>query len=135
MSARMTVAEFLEWPEDPTGALWQLVDGELTMRAPASDVHNTLLGNLSRLIGNHLDQTRPECRVVPAAGIRPWVRRDYNVRIPESGGDLVECVDLLHDPHGAGDPGPTYRRAGGRTVAPDRRRGMARAVQPGGVDG
>ena len=35
---RMTVAEFLEWePDDRSGALWQLRDGEPEMMAPASD--------------------------------------------------------------------------------------------------
>ena len=36
MPPRMTVAEFLEWePEDRSGALWQLRDGEPEMMAPA----------------------------------------------------------------------------------------------------
>jgi hypothetical protein len=33
---RMTVGEFLEWePDDRSGALWQLRDGEPEMMAPA----------------------------------------------------------------------------------------------------
>jgi Uma2 family endonuclease len=94
--ARMTVAEFLQWPEDPTGALWQLVDGEPTMMAPASDGHNTVLGNLTILLGNHVQRTRPSCRVVPNTGIRPRVRRDHNVRIPDL---TVTCAPMRHGVH------------------------------------
>ena len=38
MPPHMTVAEFLEWePDERSGALWQLRDGEPEMMAPASD--------------------------------------------------------------------------------------------------
>ncbi len=99
--SRMTVHEFLEWPDDPTGALWQLVDGEPTMMAPASDMHNTIQGNLGTLLDIHLQQARPGCRVVPAAGIRPYVRRDYNVRIPDL---AVTCTPARRGVHLTPDP-------------------------------
>ena len=99
--SRMTVSEFLDWPEDPTGALWQLVDGELTMMAPASDAHNTIAGNLGIILGVHLQRTRPGCRVVPAAGIRPYVRRDHNVRIPDL---AVTCTPARRGVHLTPDP-------------------------------
>jgi len=52
----MTVAEFLEWePDDRSGALWQLLDGEPEMMAPASDRHGSIQSRLGQLIGVHLD--------------------------------------------------------------------------------
>lgn len=81
--SRMTVEEFLEAPEDPTGAGWQLVEGEPTMMAPASTIHGTIQANLAYLLIGHLRRTRPGCRVVTAPGIVPRVRRDSNVRIPD----------------------------------------------------
>ncbi len=86
--ARMTVAEFLDWPDDPTGAVWQLVDGEPVMMAPSSDIHGTIQTNLASLLRVHLRATRPGCRVVTGAGIRPSVRPDHNVRIPDL---IVTC--------------------------------------------
>jgi Uma2 family endonuclease len=50
----MTVAEFLAWPGDDTGARFELVDGELRAMAPASGTHGTLQSNFVRLLGNHL---------------------------------------------------------------------------------
>jgi Uma2 family endonuclease len=97
----MTVAEFLQWPEDPTGALWQLVDGEPVMMAPASDGHNTILQNLATLLDVHLRSALPTCRVVPNTGIRPRVRRDHNVRIPDI---TVTCAPVRHDVHLTPDP-------------------------------
>lgn len=99
--SRMTVSEFLDWPEDPTGARWQLVDGEPTLMAPASDVHGTIQSALAILLGNHLRQARPGCRVVTNPGIRPRVRRDYNVRIPDL---AVTCVRARPGTHLMPDP-------------------------------
>lgn len=99
--SRMTVTEFLDWPEDPTGALWQLVDGEPTLMAPASDLHNGIQNNLGFLLEQHLRRARPHCRVVPAAGIRPWVRPDYNIRIPDL---AVTCTLARPGVHLTPDP-------------------------------
>ncbi len=99
--SRMTVNEFLDWPEDPTGALWQLVDGEPVMMAPASDVHGTIQSNLGIILGIHLRQARPGCRVVTNPGIRPRVRRDHNVRIPDL---AVTCVPARRGTHLTPEP-------------------------------
>ena len=83
---RMTVAEFLDWnPEDGTGALWQLRDGEPEMMAPASDAHGSIQGELHRLIENHLVVRGKRCRSVVTPGVIPRVRSDRNLLIPDLG--------------------------------------------------
>jgi Uma2 family endonuclease len=37
----------------------------------------------ARLIGNHLVEVRPACRLVTEAGIQPKVRANLNVRVPD----------------------------------------------------
>lgn len=82
----MTVAEFLDWnPEDGTGALWQLRDGEPMMMAPASDRHGTIQAQLAYLLLSHLLQNRPGCRVVTNPGVLPRVNADRNFLIPDIG--------------------------------------------------
>jgi Uma2 family endonuclease len=83
---RMTVAEFLDWnPEDGTGALWQLRDGEPEMMAPASDAHGSIQGELYRLIENHLVARESRCRSVVTPGVVPRVRSDRNMLVPDIG--------------------------------------------------
>ena len=79
----MTTAELIDWPEDPTGQLWQLVDGEPQAMAPASDTHGSIQAEIARRIGNHLFEMTSECRVVAAPGIVPRVQADMNVRVPD----------------------------------------------------
>lgn len=80
---RMTLDEFLSWdPEDPTGARWQLIDGEPVAMAPGSATHSAIQGELVRLLGNHLLDRFP-CRAMPEAGIVPKARSDMNYRIPD----------------------------------------------------
>ena len=82
----MTVAEFLEWnPDDGTGALWQLRDGEPEMMAPASDAHGSIQATLLRLIENHLVARGSRCRTVVAPGVIPRVRSDRNMLVPDLG--------------------------------------------------
>lgn len=85
----MTVADFLEWPGDGLGTRFELVDGELRAMAPGSDAHNTIIANVSLLIGNHVRRTRPDCRMVITPGVQPNLRADWNFRIPEIG---VTCA-------------------------------------------
>jgi Uma2 family endonuclease len=80
----MTVQEFIVW-DAPWGARWQLVDGAPTAMAPASETHSTILAEVGRLIGNHLAQSRPGCRVLTAPGVVPRVGADSNFRIPDLG--------------------------------------------------
>lgn len=83
---RMTVAEFLDWdPEDGTGALWQLRDGEPEMMAPATDRHGSIQGELARLIINALVERGSRCRAVVNPGIVPRVNADHNMLIPDIG--------------------------------------------------
>ena len=83
LASRMTVAEFLAWPSDPTGHVWQLIDGEPIAMAPASDLHGSIHAEIGFLFSNHLRQHRPSCRVVVAPGISPRVRANTNVRVPD----------------------------------------------------
>ena len=67
MPPRMTVAEFLEWePDDKSGALWQLRDGEPEMMVPASDPHGSIQSELAYLITAHLRATGRSCRASPS---------------------------------------------------------------------
>jgi Uma2 family endonuclease len=95
----MTVADFLAW--DSPGDRWELIDGTVRAMAPASTRHGAIQGEVSRLIGNHLAETRPDCRVVIEPGVQPRVRADLNVRVPDLG---ITCAPwgpqdrLLHAP-------------------------------------
>ena len=93
----MTVAEFLEWePGDVPARRWQLVDGAPVAMAPASPRHGALIGELARLIGNHLAAERPQCRGAVKPGIRPLVQSGMNWRIPDIG---VTCGPLGDGPN------------------------------------
>jgi Uma2 family endonuclease len=86
----MTTAEFQAWePEEFPDRRWQLLDGEPACMAPASENHGRILAELTRLLGNHLAQHRPDCGVVVAPGIIPRSRPDINHRIPDLG---VTCA-------------------------------------------
>jgi Uma2 family endonuclease len=75
-----TAEEFLAW-EPPDGSdRWELVDGVPVAMAPASDRHGAIQAEAARLIGNHLADTRPDCRVISEPGTQP---DHINVRIPD----------------------------------------------------
>lgn len=96
----MTVAEFLTW-DAPGDQHWQLVDGEPQAMAPANRTHNGILGELGRLIGNHLLEHGSPCSVVPTPGVIPRVRADINFRIPDLG---VTCSDYQEEEYDLADP-------------------------------
>jgi Uma2 family endonuclease len=79
----MTVADFLDWPGDGSGTRYQLIEGEIHAMAPASVRHGRIQGNVSRLIGVHLDDG--PCQLVVAPGVVPRIRSDANLRIPDLG--------------------------------------------------
>jgi len=81
----MTFAEFLDWTPPHGGDRWELSDGTPRAMAPASPRHGAIQGEVGRLIGNHLAVVRPACRVVIEPGVRPRVRADHNVRVPDLG--------------------------------------------------
>jgi len=97
----MTVAEFLEWGSgDPTGALWQLRDGEPEMMPPAFDPHGSIQAYLAYLLTAHLDALGSPCRVVTAPGVVPAQRSEENRLVPDLG---VTCAPpagarMLHEP-------------------------------------
>jgi Uma2 family endonuclease len=82
---KMDVADFIEWPGDGTDLRYELVEGVLRAMAPGSDAHNTIIGNLSGVIWDHLRKTRSSCRLVVAPGVQPRVRAEWNFRIPDLG--------------------------------------------------
>jgi Uma2 family endonuclease len=82
----MTLTEFLGWtPDDPSGAAYQLIDGEPVPMAPASRNHAALMAEIGRLLGNHLVETGSSCSVLGVLGIVPHVRTDWNFRLPDVG--------------------------------------------------
>jgi len=100
MPPAMLVADFLAW-NPPGGDRWELIDGTVRAMAPAAPRHGAIQGEVTRLIGNHLAETRPACRVVVEPGIQPRVRADLNVRVPDL---AITCTPsnpkdrLLHAP-------------------------------------
>ena len=76
----MTVDEFFDWPTPDGSHRWELVDGIAVAMAPAPDRHGSIQAEASRLIGNHLADHRPDCRVVIEPGTSP---DNHNVRIPD----------------------------------------------------
>jgi Uma2 family endonuclease len=78
----MTAIEFLAW--NPQGSdRWELIDGAPCAMAPASPRHGAIQSEATRLIANHLADTRPACTVFVEAGVQPKVRADVNVRVPD----------------------------------------------------
>jgi Uma2 family endonuclease len=87
----MTVAEFFDWTPSAGGERWELVDGTPRAMAPASPRHGAILGEVGRLIANHLAVARPACRIVIEPGVRPRVRAAHNIRVPDM---AVDCAPL-----------------------------------------
>ena len=70
LPATMTAGEFLTWnPQDSDR--WELIDGTPRAMAPASPRHGAIQAEAARLIGNHLAELHPGCRVITAPGIQP----------------------------------------------------------------
>ncbi len=98
---RLGVDEFLDWDSgDRSGRPWQPIDGVQQAMGPTSRPHAAVLGELTRLIGNHLMETGQNCQVLIEPGIVPHVRAASNVRIPNL---AVACSPpsrehLLRDP-------------------------------------
>lgn len=97
----MTVPEFLTWPGDGTGRIYELVEGEPRAQDSASDGHGTIQANVIRLLGNHILDRRLPCRVVSAPGIQPKLRSDWNYRVPEI---AVTCTPHQSGVHKTPDP-------------------------------
>lgn len=96
----MSVHDFLAWvPSD--GRMWQLVDGEPQAMAPPNRTHGTLQGELSRLIGNHLQDKVSPCTLVVTPGVLPHVQAAHNMRVPDL---AVTCSDYEAEETGLTDP-------------------------------
>jgi Uma2 family endonuclease len=96
----MTVRDFLAWnPQDSDR--WELIDGTPCAMAPATARHGAIQGEVGRLIGNHLAEQHPACRVVIEPGIQPRVRANLNIRVPDL---AITCTPsdpedrVLHEP-------------------------------------
>jgi Uma2 family endonuclease len=94
LPAAMTVAEFLAWDPPDGGDRWELVDGMPRAMAPPAPRHGAIQAEAARLIGNHLADARPACRVITEAGIQPKVRANLNARVPDL---AVTCANLEPD--------------------------------------
>lgn len=82
---RYTLADLLAWPEEERA---ELIDGVPVMMAPPSRVHQEIVAELTRQLGNYLEGKR--CRVYPAP---------FAVRLFERpGGDRPEDVDTVVEP-------------------------------------
>jgi Uma2 family endonuclease len=82
LPAPMTVAGVLAWGS-PGGDRWELIDGTVRAISPAAPRHGAIHNEVGRLIGDHLAETRPACRVVTEPGIQPRVWANLNVRVPD----------------------------------------------------
>lgn len=80
----LSLAEVLAWDsDDRSGRRWQLCDGVPVAMTPATEAHDAIQAELSRLIGNHLLESGSRCRVISAPGVVPRIRSADNVRIPD----------------------------------------------------
>lgn len=91
---RMTVGEFLDWPDDGSGSRWELVAGEPVAQAAPSRAHSEIQAALTGLLFLAL-RDRPPCRPLTEAGVYKS-RRHFSFRTADV---LVTCGR-------ADDPGP-----------------------------
>jgi Uma2 family endonuclease len=87
--ALMTVDEFLDWPGDGSGRVFDLVDGVVRAQAAHSGEHGTIQTRVATLLTNYLDAHHPGCRVVTGGGVKPKLQAHWNFRIPDL---IVTCA-------------------------------------------
>ena len=70
----------------PEGHRAELIDGQLYDMAPPSRIHQRIVSQVSRTIGNHIESQKGNCEVYPApfavnldADDRDWVEPDISV--------------------------------------------------------
>ena len=58
----------------PDGERAELIDGKLYMMAPPSRIHQELVQQLSRVIGNYISDKKGNCKIYPAPEHfnQPW---------------------------------------------------------------
>jgi Uma2 family endonuclease len=83
-SKRYTFADVLTWDESER---IEIIDGEAVMMAPPSRIHQKIVSELNRQLGNYLEGKK--CEVYPAP---------FGVRLFEEDGDYPEDVDTMVEP-------------------------------------
>lgn len=81
---RYTFADVLTWDEDDR---IEIINGEPFMMAPPSRVHQEIVAELTRQLGNYLGGKR--CKVYPAP---------FGVRLFEKDGETPDDVDTMVEP-------------------------------------
>lgn len=81
---RYTLADVFSWPEEERA---ELIEGAPVSMAPPSRVHQEIVSELTRQLGNYLEGKK--CRVYPAP---------FAVRLFEKDGDRPEDVDTMVEP-------------------------------------
>lgn len=79
-----TFADVLNWSENMRG---EVINGEAFMMAPPSRIHQKILAELTRQLGNYL--AGKQCEVYPAP---------FAVRLFEGGGESPDKVDTMVEP-------------------------------------
>jgi Uma2 family endonuclease len=92
---RMTVDEFFAWDGGGHVGKLELVNGLVRAQTFASGAHGTIQAALTRLIGTHLRNNRPGCRVGNEVGVIPIFDAIRNVRKPD--------VSVTCTPHTPGE--------------------------------
>ncbi len=81
-----TVDEFLALPGSQRR---ELVDGVVTLMAPAKPIHGRLQAQMSAIVYAHLNKTGSSCWIAIEPGVQPRAQARVNVRIPDLG---VSCT-------------------------------------------
>ena len=92
---------FLLWSGDGRSKRYQLVDGEVRAKPPASATHGLIRLALGSTIRNHLVATASRCRVISEVAVRPTLQGSVNIRIPDLG---VTCGTIMPDQVVVDDP-------------------------------
>ncbi len=79
----MTAEDFLAWPGDGSGRIFQLVDGEQRPVSPASRTHSVVQATLVRLIGNAIESAGLALQVGAGMALQPPLNAGMNVRVPD----------------------------------------------------
>ncbi len=87
-----TTEEFLAWPGDGRAKHYQLVDGEVWTMSPGSAVHGLIQLTFGAMIRQHLRRSGGPCKVLTEAAVKPRLRADRNVRVPDI---AITCSPIL----------------------------------------
>lgn len=85
----MTVDDFLVWPGDRFGTIFELVEGVPRARDSTYVVHGTIQATVAAIIAGQCDFARTGLRAAINPGIQPRLRANWNFRVPDLG---VACA-------------------------------------------